>query len=242
MVAINLAGPVRFSWLNGTGRVQRTGEAALFTHQTRCIRMEAAHLHYLVVHLHPFGLMHFLKQSLSTLPCDDLLLLDSRSFPINAQTAEALSASAAPGRMVRVVEEQLLRFFTKVSSSRNELGDVLQFLRGQYSCFSREELARFACLSYRQLSRKFEEQVGMSPKQYAQVVRFRNAYDQLMARRGGNMMDIVAEHNFFDQMHMIRLFRQFTDCTPGQLRQPGKAAAVDYHLMYARAERTAGSC
>jgi AraC-like DNA-binding protein len=90
-------------------------------------------------------------------------------------------------------------------------------LLDQHHChLSIESLSKQTYSTYRQLERKFSEQVGFAPKQYAKVVRFRKAYDQLMSQRQGNMIQIVADNNYYDQMHLIKDFKKFTSYTPKQ--------------------------
>lgn len=66
----------------------------------------------------------------------------------------------------------------------------------------------------RQLERLFQQHVGVGPKLFARMVRFRSV---LKAIRGGappNWADVAADSGYADQAHLIRDFRQFAGCTP----------------------------
>lgn len=80
--------------------------------------------------------------------------------------------------------------------------------------FSVDQLARDACLSTRQFERNFLERVGVSPKFYQRIMRF----NQAMKLHGQfpqlSWLHITHESGYFDQMHLLRDFRQFTGQTP----------------------------
>lgn len=68
--------------------------------------------------------------------------------------------------------------------------------------------------SRRHLERLFREQVGVTPKTYAQVVRFRHALRLLAA--GIPPADAAARAGFHDQAHLHREFRSMSGRTPRQ--------------------------
>lgn len=74
-------------------------------------------------------------------------------------------------------------------------------------------LCRELGCSGRHLSARFGEEVGMSPKAFARVLRFERAAAQLAA--GASPADVGADCGYFDQPHLNREFRAFAGCTPG---------------------------
>jgi AraC-like DNA-binding protein len=75
-------------------------------------------------------------------------------------------------------------------------------------------LAQEAGLSTRQLERRFLSQVGISPRQYANVVRFRSVFDLLTPCKRPAWAALAAGAGYFDQSHMIRDFQRFLGCSP----------------------------
>jgi AraC-like DNA-binding protein len=70
-------------------------------------------------------------------------------------------------------------------------------------------------VSERQLRRGFDEVIGLSPKHYLRVVRFRRA---LRAARGSGVADwarIAEQVGYYDQAHLIADFREMSGMTPG---------------------------
>jgi AraC-like DNA-binding protein len=77
-----------------------------------------------------------------------------------------------------------------------------------------DDLVRLTGMSASQLQRRFNEQVGMSPKGYARLIRFDQA---LVARRSAperSWTDILHELGYFDQAHFIREFHMFAGISP----------------------------
>lgn len=69
-------------------------------------------------------------------------------------------------------------------------------------------------LSERSIERRFEQQVGISPKLYARVCRFQASLSQLQRNDYGKLSDVAFENGYADQSHFIRVFREFTGHSP----------------------------
>jgi AraC-like DNA-binding protein len=77
-----------------------------------------------------------------------------------------------------------------------------------------DHLAFQAGLSARQLRRLFLEQVGLSPKHFCRVIRFRNSLSHLPKLGRGDWAQVALDCGYYDQAHFINEFRQFSGCTP----------------------------
>ncbi|PSK93294.1 helix-turn-helix transcriptional regulator [Taibaiella chishuiensis] len=88
-----------------------------------------------------------------------------------------------------------------------------------------EELTRDIYVTERSLERAFKAFVGMSPKLFIRISRFRAAMGQLNNSDYGRLTDIAFAHDYADQSHFTRTFREFTGFSPRQyLRQSGEVA------------------
>jgi methylphosphotriester-DNA--protein-cysteine methyltransferase len=70
----------------------------------------------------------------------------------------------------------------------------------------------------RHLERLFREQVGLTPKAYARVVRFTAAAVRVMEDPSSRLADVSSDAGYFDQSHMIRDFLSFAGHTPEEFR------------------------
>ncbi len=77
-----------------------------------------------------------------------------------------------------------------------------------------EQLAARTGLSQRHFSRLFKEQIGMSPKTYARIVRMQSVIAAKSARPMLSWAALAQDFGFFDQAHLDKEFRDLADATP----------------------------
>lgn len=70
-------------------------------------------------------------------------------------------------------------------------------------------------LSPRRFGELFREQVGMSPKRYARLQRFRRVVARAHGQPRVDWAGIAADCGFHDQPHLVHEFRAFSGMTPG---------------------------
>jgi AraC-like DNA-binding protein len=80
-----------------------------------------------------------------------------------------------------------------------------------------EEMARAAGVSRQHLSREFRERIGIGPKLYSRLARFRAALAYAGSRTRIDWAGVALDMGFTDQSHMIAEFRQFSGLTPQAL-------------------------
>ena len=78
--------------------------------------------------------------------------------------------------------------------------------------------------SRRQLEREFLRTVGLAPKHFAVISRFRHAAACLESRPHDSLATIAAHTGYADQSHMVRDFRLLAGTVPS--RWPGRVAFV----------------
>jgi AraC-like DNA-binding protein len=77
-----------------------------------------------------------------------------------------------------------------------------------------EAVAKEIGISRQHLARQFLHHVGVSPKTFARVMRFRNVIDSLPSCPEIDWSDVAAEHGYYDQSHLIADFRELGGATP----------------------------
>jgi AraC-like DNA-binding protein len=83
------------------------------------------------------------------------------------------------------------------------------------------EIARRAGLAPRQLQRRFAAELGMPPRSYLRLLRFRGALMDIQQRPEG-LADTAAAQGYADQAHMTREFRALAGLPPGAARTRAK--------------------
>ncbi len=76
------------------------------------------------------------------------------------------------------------------------------------------QLAQAAGCSPRQLLRVFRESVGVGPKTYCRIVRFKTALRALRRRPQVDLLQIALDAGYYDQAHFIHEFNAFYGASP----------------------------
>jgi AraC-like DNA-binding protein len=129
------------------------------------------------------------------------------------QLREQLLHTADAGARLRVLEQWLRGCWHRpapdavVTHAINALSHTPQVLRIA-------QLARDAGMSDRRFGLLFQRQVGMNPKQYARLLRFRAVVDLAHGQAGVNWSHVAADCGYSDQAHLSHEFRRFAGITP----------------------------
>ena len=78
------------------------------------------------------------------------------------------------------------------------------------------DLAARAGLGVRQFERRFLNQVGMRPKLFARIARFEAALEYKARFGAKSWTDVAHAFGYYDQMHMVHDFAEFTGATPSE--------------------------
>jgi len=78
-------------------------------------------------------------------------------------------------------------------------------------------LAEQACMSERQFERRFTREIGLPPKLYARIARFECALQSKALSKTESWTEITNRLGYFDQMHLIKDFREFSGEVPTNL-------------------------
>jgi AraC-like DNA-binding protein len=126
---------------------------------------------------------------------------------------DRLSSTWSYSEMIQIVE----RFFVElVQQFKKELLaiDKLLTLVTQDPDHSIDWLASNACLSLRQLERKFDERVGVSPKTFLRISRFNQSYWLHLTNPTLNWYQIAMICGYTDYQHMVKEYQDFAHANP----------------------------
>jgi AraC-like DNA-binding protein len=80
------------------------------------------------------------------------------------------------------------------------------------------DLSREAGISQKQMERKFIEKVGPTPKQFAQLLKFRKLREYLETKDDESLANVATDFNFTDHAHLTRFFKKFAQLTPTEFQ------------------------
>ena len=86
------------------------------------------------------------------------------------------------------------------------------------------DIAAWLGVSHGHLDRQFTEQVGLSPRTLARILRMRRLLDHIDVYETVAWADLAAELGWFDQSHLIRDFQRHTGVTPAEYAAAQRSA------------------
>jgi len=121
---------------------------------------------------------------------------------------------------VHVLETALLQAMQRSATERLALHPSVQYalraFRQMPHIRTVIDVARDARLSRRRLSQLFREQIGMTPKLYCRLCRFRAVVRQIATGGPVDWADVALAGGYFDQAHLAHEFRDFSGISPSR--------------------------
>lgn len=111
---------------------------------------------------------------------------------------------------IPAIERELLRRLDPDRDARVD-GAIARILES-HGRVRIEELASEIGISRQHLARQFLHHVGVSPKTFARVMRFRRVIENVSP--DVDWADVALEHGYYDQSHLIADFRELAGTTP----------------------------
>ena len=115
---------------------------------------------------------------------------------------------------IQLIENFLLSILSKpvvAAGITRSCVEVIMAAQGQLGI---SDLAQKMKLNRRQLERKFESEIGMSPKQLSRAIRLQATIRKLGEKKFNTLTDLAYDNGYYDQAHFIRDFREFTGISP----------------------------
>ncbi len=174
---------------------------------------------YLVIRVifQPGGLFRLLGGLPLTEFTDKLLdaepVLSGNKLSINEQLLEANTYA----QLIDIVDSYLRAKIRQVKTDIHAVDKIGQLLLHTPGRFSLDWLATQACLSPRQLERKFVERMGIGPKLYSRISRFHQAFVWKEANPQVDWLTVAVNFGYTDFHHLYKDVKEFAGVTPNTL-------------------------
>lgn len=142
---------------------------------------------------------------------------------------DSILAAVDPKAAIAMIEEWLLNRLKTFALDRQVVHAVglLRQSRGKIPIQTLEEGVN---LGIRRLEQKFADQVGVSLKYFARIVRIRNTAEAIRISQATRLADVGYDHGFFDQAHLIHEFKHFVNMTPTTFARAIRGKSTVYEL------------
>ena len=163
------------------------------------------------VKMDPQALRTLLKMPLTefrdkTVACADVAgsaLMDLEDEVANLTTVD---------RLAHVFDRFFLPRLAEDVGEEASISRLLEQIRATHGAQSIMTWASDHAVDPRTLERRFLARMGMTPKQFARIVRFKNSYRRLGAQRPGDRRTYLEA--YYDESHFNREFRHFLGTSP----------------------------
>ncbi|MBK8610018.1 MAG: AraC family transcriptional regulator [Chitinophagaceae bacterium] len=116
--------------------------------------------------------------------------------------------------MLNIVNQFIRSLINKSKKPKLLIDDASALLLKGDEKMSVDQMAKAACLSIRQLERKFKERTGINPKLYERIIRFDNAFRLKNSHPQYDWLRIAMACGYHDYQHLAKEYKTFTMLTP----------------------------
>ena len=129
---------------------------------------------------------------------------------------DRLLEAGSPAARLNILETELRRRLGKPAELHSAVRYALREFGRSPHAAGILEVARDAGLSRRRFTALFREQVGLTPKLYCRLGRFRQVVRRSAAGAPVDWAQVALDGGYYDQAHMAHEFREFSGVSPGE--------------------------
>ncbi|GAA4462847.1 helix-turn-helix domain-containing protein [Nibrella saemangeumensis] len=198
-----------------TGTGIRRPQTVVFGQHINRITLQLAQEEYLMfdVSFQPGVLARFLRNPLSEFVDQNIdaeSVIGAEIRLVNDQLAHASHYE----QMVAIVENYLWKRIQRLQVDLLPLEKASRHMLAKTNLWSLDQWAGHCCLSISQFERKFREQMGVSPKLFARIVRFDRAFWLKETNPQLDWLSVALQTGYYDYQHLVKDFKQFGGTTP----------------------------
>lgn len=176
------------------------------------------HLGFISIRFRAGAFRHFCKFSCSEfidsfVGIEDLWGKDGTELELRVREAHGLQ------ERIRIIEAFLLRCLSQYGKNEPGIDVAVKTLLYRYRTTRIEDISDLIFLSRRQLERKFQEAVGVSPKTFQKIARFEAVMKELMLHQQKHYLAVVLDHGYYDQSHFLKEFEHYLGDLPSSFLQ-----------------------
>lgn len=130
---------------------------------------------------------------------------------------------------VNIIEDFLIALIVRNATHfETEINYAVQLIHESMGSKRILDIARTLQMSERTLERRFEQQIGVTPKIFSSISKFNAAVQRIEAGQFDSLTSLAHDLGYADQSHFIRWFKHYTGETPlafvDRLRSTGSSA------------------
>lgn len=182
----------------------------------------------IVIEFNPLGAYRFFRISYSEAKNQIPLLEDLAGKEIRPLQQQLADAETLNGKLDLL--QRYLIHCLQHSSPDLIYDHCIQRISVAEGSVTVKQLEKETGYSARWLNRKFAEHLGTSPKNLAEIIRFREFYRVYATGADLHTLKSHLYGHYYDQSHFLRAFKRFTGATPTELQQSINELATRHYV------------
>ena len=199
-------------------RIRGTSFAGIFGMMTTFINVNfPASTQMFGVRFKPAGLAAFTRVPVSefTDRAVEFALVDSW---FDMSFYETLPEKQSVEEMITHTNNQLIKQLSYLYHFDKQTIRAVDLIRQAKGNLSLTDVASDICLCQRHFERKFKSTVGVCPKMFAKIFRFKHAAQYLQSHPHKDLLTIAVECGYYDHAHLIKDFKSLSGNAPTDFR------------------------
>lgn len=170
------------------------------------------HYQLIVFQLYPFVLKSFFEVTAKDIndSCYDLQQLENGN-----DTLKQLTENPDREKRIEILTSLLFNIFqSKKETLDFQIRQAIQTIIDNNGQITIRQICNQLHITERTFERRFIKEVGISAKQFSNIIQFQLSFEQLTLKDYTKLTDIVYKNGYADQSHFIKVFKAFTGKTP----------------------------
>lgn len=179
------------------------------------VMVTTGHTHIISVNFKPGGMYAIFGVPQNFYESKNVSLDDIESNISSLLWEELMEQQGIAGR-IHILEEFLIQHVRRSRMPVTEMSRMAEYIRAFEGQISVHLLAGMAGMSVRTFSRRFSSQIGLSPKQYAEIIRLNRVCSDMVNTGKHDLLTIALHHGYYDASHLINTFKKYLHLTPSE--------------------------
>ena len=145
----------------------------------------------------------------------DLALVETL---FNQSFRETIPEKKSMSEIISYTDDYLINRLSCLYQSDRQIIRAVDLINRAKGQIPLAEVASDVCLCQRHFERRFKATIGVSPKMFAKISRFKHALRYLKAEPHKDLLTVAVACGYYDHSHLIKDFKTFSGDAPTKLR------------------------
>jgi AraC-like DNA-binding protein len=165
------------------------------------------------------GLYFLLKEPVSALSHKPVWLVDAVLGNSSVILTEQIRQVPGVQQKIQVLETYIRKNLSLRKPVDLLFRQAVKYIKQSGGQARIEQVATQVNIGYKGLERKFIAYTGLTPKEFARLIRFVHTYFDYKRQGPADLLDIAIRNGYYDHTHFNKDFKQYTSYSPTQLLQ-----------------------